>query len=458
MKQAIRFALPLLILGCSLHGQTSFQVAQKNLSTKIAESKEELKQVYDSIADKKLPLSRELKELENELLDQRELLNDKKRALNTQANELRTLESTVNSYEEQNSYMTGLLDEYVRNFESQIDISEIELYTPKTTEAKLALEDSDLSATEKLLAQIEVVELSIERLNAILGGHRFEGSALNESDEVVQGRFAIYGPYTYFFGGAEGSTGLVQRQLNSAVPVVLSLEGRYDEGIGSLVNTGQGSLPVDATMGKAVKILEVKESYWEHIQKGSYVGYAIVGLGIIALIIAIGKTIQLTGIRMPAEQVARDIASNLTDGKKDEAIRTAEQLPEPAKSMLLRGIESSGEFRSTIEERMYESVVQLRPRTEQHLPFLAIIAGAAPLMGLLGTVIGMIKTFKLITVFGTGDAQSLSSGISEALVTTELGLTVAIPALILHGLLNRLAKNKTSHLEQVSLSYLNNLK
>ena len=86
---------------------------------------------------------------------------------------------------------------------------------------------------------------------------------------------------------------------------------------------------------------------------------------------------------------------------------------------------------------------------------MAITAAAAPLLGLLGTVIGMIKTFQLITIFGTGDAKSLSSGISEALVTTALGLIVAIPTLILHGALSRMAKHKLGLLEQLSVAFVN---
>jgi biopolymer transport protein ExbB len=88
---------------------------------------------------------------------------------------------------------------------------------------------------------------------------------------------------------------------------------------------------------------------------------------------------------------------------------------------------------------------------------MALTAAAAPLLGLLGTVTGMIKTFTLITIFGTGDAKSLSSGISEALVTTELGLVVAIPSLILHGLLSRMAKQKIGDLEQISVSFINGI-
>ena len=112
---------------------------------------------------------------------------------------------------------------------------------------------------------------------------------------------------------------------------------------------------------------------------------------------------------------------------------------------------------SNLEEILYEKILSAQPVLERFLPFMALTAAAAPLLGLLGTVTGMIKTFNLITIFGTGDAKSLSSGISEALVTTELGLVVAIPSLILHGLLSRMAKQKIGDLEQVSVSFINGM-
>ncbi len=90
----------------------------------------------------------------------------------------------------------------------------------------------------------------------------------------------------------------------------------------------------------------------------------------------------------------------------------------------------------------------------RRLPLLAVIATAAPLMGLLGTVVGMVKTFTLITVFGTGNAAKLSTGISEVLVATELGLAVAIPSLVIHGFLaHRIHKNLTV-LERHALEFL----
>jgi biopolymer transport protein ExbB len=99
--------------------------------------------------------------------------------------------------------------------------------------------------------------------------------------------------------------------------------------------------------------------------------------------------------------------------------------------MLAAGVEHLREPRDLIEEVMYEEVLTTRLRLQNMLPFIAICAAAAPLLGLLGTVTGMINTFKLITVFGTGDVKTLSGGISEALITTKFGLIVAVPSLLL---------------------------
>ena len=106
---------------------------------------------------------------------------------------------------------------------------------------------------------------------------------------------------------------------------------------------------------------------------------------------------------------------------------------------------------------MYETILDTQPKLSRFLPVIAITAATAPLLGLLGTVTGMINTFNLITLFGTGDARVLSSGISEALVTTEFGLVVAIPALIIHALLSRKVKSILGDMEKYALIFSNGL-
>ncbi len=434
----------------------SLAETRQTLMSKIEASNEELRSLYDDIAEQKLPMVREVNESEEDLVDLRSQLRRKERVLSTRESDLARLERRVQSYEEQNDYIASLLDEFVRNFESRIHISEVQRYESLTAEAKLAQEDANMSDTDKVLAQLKVVSEAIVRLDAVLGGDRFEGRALTDLGDLTDGTFAIYGPAVYFASGE--TAGLVQRQLNAAEPTVIRIDPGFDEGIRSLADSGSGSIPADATLGKAVQLLEVQESYWEHVQKGRVVGYAIISLGLLAFALGIFKFFEISRFSAPSADVSRALGTATLEGDDATAQKQLNSLTGSAKEMLRMGYESRELHRDILEERMYETITDVQPKMERFLPFLAITAAAAPLMGLLGTVIGMIKTFNLITVFGTGDAKSLSSGISEALVTTELGLTIAIPALVIHGLLSRLAKHKVAKMEQASLIYLNTIK
>ena len=107
---------------------------------------------------------------------------------------------------------------------------------------------------------------------------------------------------------------------------------------------------------------------------------------------------------------------------------------------------------------MHEAIIVEVPPLERHLAILAVGAAVSPLLGLLGTVTGMIHTFSLIAVFGSGDPRLLSGGISEALVTTEAGLAVAIPLVLLHAFLSRRVRAIADGLEKSAVSFVNTLK
>ena len=105
-----------------------------------------------------------------------------------------------------------------------------------------------------------------------------------------------------------------------------------------------------------------------------------------------------------------------------------------------------------LELKLGESVLREVPKINRHLPLLKIIAAVAPLMGLLGTVTGMIVTFQAITLFGAGDPRLMAGGISQALITTVLGLSVAIPVLLLHNVVNSRARAMTDVLQQEAVA------
>ncbi|MDB4796762.1 MotA/TolQ/ExbB proton channel family protein, partial [bacterium] len=135
----------------------------------------------------------------------------------------------------------------------------------------------------------------------------------------------------------------------------------------------------------------------------------------------------------------------------------AERQPEPSSALLLVGIDHAEESIELVEEVLYESMLSVQPKLERFLNVIAVTAATAPLLGLLGTVTGIIKTFKLMQVFGAGDPKPLMAGISEALITTELGLILAIPSLLLHALLSRKVAAVLSRLEKLSVAFVNGL-
>lgn len=183
----------------------------------------------------------------------------------------------------------------------------------------------------------------------------------------------------------------------------------------------------------------------------------ILGLGLIALILLLYKAITLRRIKLPEESVVQEIATLWVEEKNTQAKDRATAYGWPMAGLLGAIGEGSQGDRALLEEILYEKILRARPFLERGLPFLALTAATAPLLGLLGTVTGMIQTFDMIALFGTGDPGVLSGGISEALVTTQFGLIVAVPALLAHAFLQRRVKAIQANMEEVSIRLLNDL-
>ena len=170
------------------------------------------------------------------------------------------------------------------------------------------------------------------------------------------------------------------------------------------------------------------------------------------------KWLQLLRIKPIKPGLIRKVLQQVQNNQSKEALARLEKIRHPAGAVLQRAIRMSSSSAEDVEEALYEEYLKAMPPLERGLPLIAIASATAPLLGLLGTVTGMIHTFSLINIFGTGDAKSLSSGIAEALVTTEFGLIVAIPALILHALLSRKVSGIRTATEMASIAYVNGLK
>ena len=160
-------------------------------------------------------------------------------------------------------------------------------------------------------------------------------------------------------------------------------------------------------------------------------------------------------IRLCSSERIQDLVCAVQAKQMDRAYQLLGEVPAPYRDLLQTGLQHRAEDRIYLEELLDEKILQLQPKLESGLSILAITAGVAPLLGLLGTVTGMIHTFQLLSLFGNGDAQTLSGGISQALISTEYGLALAIPALIMHAIYSRRAQAILASMERMAMSFIN---
>jgi len=417
----------------------------------------EFAQLQQQIADQKIPLAKKLAALEDEIQSKRREAERAQRLRDNRELDLKSLDAEVKARKDEYSYLSSLLGEYVRSFETRIHISEVQRYKSLVDEAKLVSEDVNLEPADKFTRQVEVVKASLARLQESLGGVKFPGAALTPSGVLEQGDFALFGPVALFASSQGEAAGIAELQMGSPEPTVIPIgEGTIPD-IQELARTGSGSLPLDATMGNALKIASIEEGFVDHLMKGGPVMIPILLLGATAFLVGLVKYIQISLIHTARPRDLQTILESLRRGDKPAAKAQASGIKGPAGEMLLTAISHSDDERELIEEVLYEKMLHTKPRLERLLPFIALTAACAPLLGLLVTVTGMINTFNLITIFGTGDPKMLSSGISEALITTEYGLKIAIPALLVHALISRKTKGIMAGMEQTAVGFINGI-
>jgi biopolymer transport protein ExbB len=191
------------------------------------------------------------------------------------------------------------------------------------------------------------------------------------------------------------------------------------------------------------------------INSGGMIAWIIVFMGGIALMMILLRVVFLDRARLRTGKVVGAIGSLVSAGKLDEALASARELKGAASRVVSAAIRNLDRDREHIEDIISEQILHESSHLNRFGAAILVIAGVAPLLGLLGTVTGMISTFDIITEFGTGDPKLLSSGISVALVTTEVGLIVAIPALICGNLLSGWAESIKDDMEKAALHVIN---
>lgn len=200
-------------------------------------------------------------------------------------------------------------------------------------------------------------------------------------------------------------------------------------------------IPVDPTRGSLIEHLQRKPMVLDRMRQGGLVGWVIVALGVFGFLLAAWRLLGLMRVVRSVRVQMRDLSSPTSDNPLGRVLSVLG--PNPKLSDL-----------ETLELKLDEAVMQEVPQLEKGQGLLKLLAAVAPLLGLLGTVTGMIITFQAITQSGGGDSRLMADGISQALVTTVEGLVVAIPLLFLHSVLSARSKIVVQLLEQQCVGLL----
>ena len=191
------------------------------------------------------------------------------------------------------------------------------------------------------------------------------------------------------------------------------------------------------------------------IAGGGTIGYIILALGALGLLLILLRVFLLLKSGSNVKKITDVVIEKVEEGKGDEALEAVKGFEGATARVIKATLRNIDKERDHIEDVVTESILNESSNIDRFGNFVLVLAAVSPLLGLLGTVTGMIATFDIITTHGTGDPKLLSGGISEALVTTMLGLIVAIPLLLLGNLLSGWAQSIKDSMEQSALHIVN---
>jgi biopolymer transport protein ExbB len=269
---------------------------------------------------------------------------------------------------------------------------------------------------------------------------RRSGEFIGPDGKTAFGDIIRIGRFTAYYRMSNGDIGFLVPNPDGKTLVAVTGEVPWStkRAIKAYFDKKNVVAPIDPSAGGGFTKMAEQENLWEWMARGGPVMYVIFAVACIAGLIMIERFIMLAAKSRASEQVMNRIKDLAKAGKWKEATNFCEIKKNVPTCQMLKGVlEHTGEAQEVLENALQESILKIMPSLERWLGTLALMAVIAPLLGLLGTVTGMITVFNVITSVGTGDPKLMAGGISEALLTTEFGLILAIPIMLVHHLLER---------------------
>jgi biopolymer transport protein ExbB len=393
----------------------------------LEKSLRELADLRAAIAAEKVPLSQELTALEARLADLKRRQEETARASDMRTLDINNMTAAQKLRQDEMAYVSNLLDEYARGYEATLHVSELPAFSGVVETAKLARENEDLTLTEKLDKQADVLSSSLKRVTGLLGGERFDGDAIDPQGRVQSGQFALIGPVA-LFAVHGGVAGLALPQTGSFRAMVRPLEKTLTAGIEQVVASGSGLLPLDPSKGGALKEVLARGSLLHYFERGGPIMWPLLFVSILAITVIFERLVFLARERRRRNhRTVESIIDNISRGKIDAAIASGEG----SQDFVARAVTYALKHRekSLTNALMRASGLEV-VRFTRGISILDTCITVAPLLGLLGTVTGMMGSFGMLGGGELSAPAQITGGIAEALIATCFGLGIAVTSLL----------------------------
>ena len=430
--------LTALVIAAPAHADTPASLAELLKTVKaesIVESKENKQREAEFRADRNQQAAL-LKQARAELQATTERGEQLKATFDANDKQLTELTETLRQRSGTLGEMFGVVRQYAGEFKGLFAASQNAVQFPERNAllTKLA-ESKELPSTQELegfwhtiLQQVIVSGNTTTAPATVVYGEGKEAvrdvTLVGEFNAIADGKYVTYVPQT---GKFEELSRQPTKNIMRNVPGFEAANGSYEP------------LFIDPSRGVILSLLVQSPTVQERIDQGGLVGYVILGMGALGALIALFCFLRLTVIGAKMRKQAK--SDKVLDGNPLGEIMEAYQ-------------GHKGDNLEDLEAKMDEVILRNAPSIERFVGSIKLFASVAPLLGLLGTVMGMIGTFQAITLFGTGDPKLMAGGISEALVTTMLGLVVAIPLLFFYTLVHSKSRRLVQMLEEQSAGFI----
>ena len=404
----------------------------KSILNDIQSAEKKLASTQARISKEQAALAKQIFQKEQALTKLRKDAALQRRLADEDTLSLTKLQSRLDTWQQQQQYQNNLLNRFVREHSHQ---------------------EQAASTQDALLA--EVVKVIQAQENALYPQFIQQNIVLDNGD-ITQADTLQVGPVAWFSVESLNIAGLLDLTENSKIAKVALIqsneaENSLTQAMQSLAAESAKALPVqltfDPSLTRMIASQAQQENAFEHMKKGGLWVLPIMAFACFALVIALLKAIQLFRLAKIKLYSQSQLVQLFAQQKVDNF---------QGMQASLFQLSLDNDKGTARDDQLFNQLTSNKHQLENWVGAIAITASVSPLLGLLGTVSGMIETFKMMTLFGSGDPEVVSGGIAQALITTELGLVVAIPALVLNALLSRKVKSYYTQLEAfaVQLSQL----